>query len=63
MTSNEELYEMLLSQYELVRKRINALSDKAHALLGFSEIVNTILVALFIRALKIMRQTTSSSAP
>jgi hypothetical protein len=52
LTSNEELYEILLSHYKLVRKRTEALSNRAHALLAFSGIINTILVALIIGALK-----------
>jgi|YelNatPaOPRAMG01_1025707.scaffolds.fasta_scaffold17493_5 hypothetical protein len=52
MTSTEELYEMLLNQYKLVRERTEALSNRAHALLGFSGIINTILVALIMGVLK-----------
>jgi hypothetical protein len=52
MTSDEELYGMLLSQYRLVRKRTETLSNRAQALLGFSGIINTILVAFIIGVLR-----------
>ncbi|MEM0057096.1 MAG: hypothetical protein QW612_05655 [Candidatus Bathyarchaeia archaeon] len=52
MASSEELYDMLLNQYKLVRERTDTLTNRAHALLGFSGIINAILVALIMGALK-----------
>ena len=52
MEEKDQLHKMLSDQYDLVRKRTDALSDRAHALLGFSGIVNAILVALIAGAIK-----------
>jgi hypothetical protein len=52
MSEKDELYEMLLNQYKLVKDRTDMLTDRAHALLGFSGIVNTILISFILGIVK-----------
>ena len=44
----EQIYEILLSQFNDTRERTKYLSDKAHSLLGFDGVINSILVALVV---------------
>jgi hypothetical protein len=46
--SKEKLYQVLSERYKLARERTDALSNRAHALLGFAGIINTILVAIIL---------------
>jgi hypothetical protein len=48
--SKEQLYQVLSERYKLARERTDALSNRAHALLGFAGIINTILVAIILEA-------------
>ena len=48
----EQLYEILLSQFADARDRTEYLTDKAHSLLGFDGIINSIQVALVILMVK-----------
>lgn len=44
----KQVYEILLSQFKDARHRTEYLNDKAHNLLGFDGIINSILVALVV---------------
>ena len=44
----ERLYQFLSERYKLASERTEALSSRAHALLGFAGIINTILVAIIL---------------
>ncbi len=48
MDWTKDLYKMLESRYKLTRERTDKLSNRAHTLLGFSGIIDAILVALII---------------
>jgi hypothetical protein len=48
----EQLYEILLSQFADARHRTEYLTDKAHSLLGFDGIINSIQVALVVLMVK-----------
>lgn len=48
----EQIYEILVSQFADARHRTEYLSDKAHSLLGFDGVINSILVALVILIVK-----------
>ncbi|MDW8024233.1 MAG: hypothetical protein RMJ15_10990, partial [Nitrososphaerota archaeon] len=44
----EQIYQFLSERYKLASERTEALSNRAHALLGFAGIINTILVAIIL---------------
>lgn len=48
----KQLYEILLSQFADVKCRTEYLTDKAHSLLGFDGVINSILVALVVLMVK-----------
>ena len=50
-TQQEELYEILLNQLKIVTERSTALTDRASGLLGFTGIINTVLVVIIMSVL------------
>lgn len=48
----KQIYEILVSQFRDARHRTEYLNDKAHSLLGFDGVINSILVALVILIVK-----------
>jgi hypothetical protein len=47
-----QIYEILLSQFAVAQGRTEYLTDKAHSLLGFAGVINSILVALIVFMVK-----------
>ncbi|MBU7029235.1 MAG: hypothetical protein HXS48_20025 [Theionarchaea archaeon] len=47
-----QLFEILLSQFADAQRRTEYLTDKAHSLLGFVGVINSILVALIVFMVK-----------
>lgn len=47
-----QLFEILLSQFANAQHRTEYLTDKAHSLLGFAGVINSILVALVVFMVK-----------